>query len=40
MTTHEPRTRTRHHVPWWVATAWGSLVLVVAGGLAAASGAL
>jgi hypothetical protein len=40
MTTHQPRTRPRHSVPWWVASAWGSLVLLVLGGLAAASGVL
>ncbi|MFF1529760.1 molybdopterin oxidoreductase [Cellulomonas sp. NPDC058312] len=40
MTTQHPRTRTRHHVPWWIACAWGSLALLVLGGLAAASGAL
>ncbi len=40
MTTHQERPRTRHHVPWWVASAWGSLLLLVAGGLAAASGVL
>jgi len=40
MTTQHTRTRTRHHVPWWVACAWGSLVLLVLAGLAAASGVL
>ncbi|HEY0216927.1 MAG TPA: molybdopterin oxidoreductase [Cellulomonas sp.] len=32
--------RRRHHVSWWVACAWGSLVLLVLGGLSAASGLL
>jgi hypothetical protein len=40
MTTHQPRTRPRHSVSWWVLSAWGSLVLLVLGGLAAASGVL
>ncbi|RMI12628.1 molybdopterin oxidoreductase [Cellulomonas triticagri] len=40
MSAHQTRTRTRHSVPWWVLCAWGSLVLLVLGGLAAASGVL
>jgi hypothetical protein len=40
MTTHHPRTRTRQPVPWWVACAWGSLVLLVVAGLLAAAGVL
>jgi hypothetical protein len=32
-----PITR-RHHVEWWVLSAWGSLVLVVVAGVAAAAG--
>ncbi|MBB5471835.1 molybdopterin oxidoreductase [Cellulomonas hominis] len=40
MSAHHPRTRTRHHVPWFVVCAWASLLLLVLGGLAAASGLL
>jgi len=40
MSTQHPRTRTRHHVPWWVVSAWASLGLLVLGGLAAAAGIL
>jgi hypothetical protein len=40
MSAHHSRPRTRHAVPWFVVCAWGSLLLVVLGGLAAATGLL
>jgi len=39
MTTRPPeRMARRHHLEWWVVTAWGSIALVVAAGVAAAAG--
>ncbi len=33
-----PHDRTDHGTPWWVLSAWASLGLLVAGGLAGAAG--
>jgi hypothetical protein len=33
-----PRSTRRRHIEWWVLSAWGSLVLVVAAGVTGAAG--